>query len=671
MVYSKRKHVIRILHVDDDPSALDISKQILMDMGTFDFDSASCVDEAFEKLATKRYDVVISDYQMPQKDGLEFLKELRKQDNEIPFILFTGKGREEVAIKALNLGADGYINKHGDPGAVYGALSRNIRITVERDRAREELQERDIRFKKLSSQTPGMLYQFLRRPDGTYCVPFTSDAIRIIFGCSPQDVVEDFSPIAKAILPEDLNKVISSIEQSAATMTPWQCEYRVKLPGQNVHWLWGQSVPERLADGSILWNGYNADITERKKTESALRQSEQQFKQFFSCMPSAVAIYNAVDNGADFVLKDFNSAAERIEKIDKAAVLGKRVTEAFPGVKDFGILKVFERVWKTGRKEDFPTAFYQDDRELGSWRENCVIKLPNNRIAAIYDDITERKKAEQQIKRSAEEWKKTFDAISDFVFIIDKENKFTGANKALCDFLNKEQKDLIGKRCCEVIHGANEILMDCPCAKSKVTRKPESIEKGDAHSSSWFLLSVWPFFDENGEYAGCVHTAKNITERKKADEKLKDLKAFDERIINSLDDALLVIDPDDYKIISSNEVALKQLNLKKEDLIGKTCYQTTHHSLTPCKAPEHDCPIRKVMETKETITVEHRHFDENNNELIVEVSARLVKDPEGKTVVIHVSRDITERKHMETAIREAEKRYRALFDQAPVGILNY
>jgi PAS domain S-box-containing protein len=147
------------------------------------------------------------------------------------------------------------------------------------------------------------------------------------------------------------------------------------------------------------------------------------------------------------------------------------------------------------------------------------------------------------------------------------------------------------------------------------------------------------------------------------------LKEFDERIIDSMDDALLVIDPDNYKIISTNEVALKQLNLKKEEIIGKTCYQITHHLSTPCKFPEHECPIRRVLETKESITVEHKHFDENNNERIVEVSARFVKSPEGKPVIIHVARDITERKGMETRIREAEKRYRALFDRAPFGIL--
>ena len=147
------------------------------------------------------------------------------------------------------------------------------------------------------------------------------------------------------------------------------------------------------------------------------------------------------------------------------------------------------------------------------------------------------------------------------------------------------------------------------------------------------------------------------------------MKEFDERIIDSLDDALLVIDPDNYKIISTNEVALKQLNLRKEELIGKTCYLTTHQLSTPCQPPEHDCPIRRVLETKENVVVEHKHFDESNNERIVEVSARLVKNPEGKIVIIHVARDITERKQMEVRVREAEKRYRALFNQAPVGIL--
>ena len=279
---------IRVLHVDDDPCILEITKQILELEGNFEVETALSVDQAFQKLEKQTYDAIISDYEMPQKNGLDLLKEIRQQKNEIPFILFTGKGGEEVAIKALNLGADGYMNKQGDPETTYSELSHDIKLLVEHNKAKKELCERDIRLTKLASQTPGMLYQFMRRPDGTYCVPFTSDTIRNIFGCSPQDVREDFSPIARAIVPEDLDNVIRSIKHSAAHMTPWQCEYRVQLPGQQIRWIWGQSVPERLGDGSIIWTGYNADITERKRTEELLKDSVAEYRDFAESLPEIV-----------------------------------------------------------------------------------------------------------------------------------------------------------------------------------------------------------------------------------------------------------------------------------------------------------------------------------------------------------------------------------------------
>jgi DNA-binding response OmpR family regulator len=116
VVSSNKKNAVRILHVDDDTSIREISKLMLMNLeSSFDIDNACCVDEAVKKLSTGQYDIVISDYEMPMKNGLEFLKELREQKNDVPFIIFTGKGREDVAVKALNLGADSYINKNGSP----------------------------------------------------------------------------------------------------------------------------------------------------------------------------------------------------------------------------------------------------------------------------------------------------------------------------------------------------------------------------------------------------------------------------------------------------------------------------------------------------------------------------------------------------------------------------
>ena len=135
--HADQKNDFSILHVDDDIYILDVSKKILEIEGKFEVDKASSVEEAFQKMGQKKYDAVISDYEMPRQDGLTFLKLLREQQNNIPFVLFTGKGREDVAIKALNLGSDAYINKIGDPETVYGELSDALVKTIERKQSKK------------------------------------------------------------------------------------------------------------------------------------------------------------------------------------------------------------------------------------------------------------------------------------------------------------------------------------------------------------------------------------------------------------------------------------------------------------------------------------------------------------------------------------------------------
>jgi PAS domain S-box-containing protein len=140
------------------------------------------------------------------------------------------------------------------------------------------------------------------------------------------------------------------------------------------------------------------DVTERKQAESGLVESEERFRALFEQMPSGVAVYGVVDDGKDFVFKDFNKAAEKIENIKREDVIGKRVKEVFPGVEEFGVFEVFQRVWKTGKAEFFPDTIYKDDRDPGSWRENWIYKLPSGDIIAVYNDVTERKRAEEALQ---------------------------------------------------------------------------------------------------------------------------------------------------------------------------------------------------------------------------------------------------------------------------------
>jgi DNA-binding response OmpR family regulator len=105
----------RILYVDDEPCLLDIGKLFLERSGQFSVDIITDAPAALCLLDTKTYDAIVSDYQMPDMDGIAFLKKVRTSGNTTPFILFTGKGREEIVIEAINSGADFYIQKGGEP----------------------------------------------------------------------------------------------------------------------------------------------------------------------------------------------------------------------------------------------------------------------------------------------------------------------------------------------------------------------------------------------------------------------------------------------------------------------------------------------------------------------------------------------------------------------------
>ena len=132
-----KETLMHILHVDDDDDFLIISKRFLDWQGSFQIEAALSVKEALQKLGQKSYDAIISDYQMFGRTGLDFLKELRNGGNDVPFFLFTGERREEIAVEALNFGADRCFNKNGNYKAMYVKLAYAIKEAVKAKREKK------------------------------------------------------------------------------------------------------------------------------------------------------------------------------------------------------------------------------------------------------------------------------------------------------------------------------------------------------------------------------------------------------------------------------------------------------------------------------------------------------------------------------------------------------
>ena len=139
-----------------------------------------------------------------------------------------------------------------------------------------------------------------------------------------------------------------------------------------------------------------------------------------------------------------------------------------------------------------------------------------------------------------------------------------------------------------------------------------------------------------------------INERKRTEKALKSSKEFIETVLDSMNDAISVVDIHDYTIIDVNKVFLKTYGLNREDVIGKTCYEITHKRKEPCVPPDDICPLIATLETGNYSTVEHVHYTANGEKRYVEVATSPIKDETGKiTRVVHVASDITERKRAE------------------------
>jgi diguanylate cyclase (GGDEF)-like protein/PAS domain S-box-containing protein len=412
-----------------------------------------------------------------------------------------------------------------------GDLQRRIaeleKSETERKRVEETLRERDIQLKKLFSWVPGMIFQFTRRPDGSYCVPFTTEAIRDIFGCSPQDVHEDFSPIARVILPEDLEKVVDSIEYSAKHLTVWTFEYRVQIPGQPVRWLLGNSTPEELADGSITWHGFNTDITERKRREETLRESEESHRNLFENANEAIF----VAQGGKIIF--LNPKTTGMIGYTEEEILSRPFIEFIhPDDRDM----VIDRHVRRMKGEEIPQTYdfriFHRDGNV-KWVElNVVLINWKGRTATLnfLSDLTERKKAEEALRESEERYRALIEKSNDAITLV-KGDRHIFVNQNMVKMFGYDRpEEIIGQSLGMLVHPDDrKRVLDINRRRQKGEIVPKKYAvKGQRKDGELIHFEVSASKTTfQGEIVSLVYL-RDITDRKQAEEALKTLSLKDD-----------------------------------------------------------------------------------------------------------------------------------------------
>ena len=309
--------------------------------------------------------------------------------------------------KVLYLKADAIVVRDSN-GEAIRMIGLNKDIT-ETKKAEDELLEWNIRFKKLSANAPGLIFQFTRKPDGSYFVPIASEGIRDVFGCSPEDVVDDFTPIGNVIYPEDVARVIADIEHSAKHLTFFTCEFRVHIPGKEIQWIYSKSTPEKLADGSITWFGFNTDITEQKHIELELikakekaEKSDQLKTAFLANMSHEIRTPMSGVLGFAKMLKKPNLSDEKqqgyIQLIEKS---GNRMLNIINDIVDMskiesGLMTVAITATNINDKVDFLYDFFKPEVEAKSMQlsahkplatEAAIINTDGDKLYAILANL--------------------------------------------------------------------------------------------------------------------------------------------------------------------------------------------------------------------------------------------------------------------------------------------
>ncbi|MBN1957826.1 MAG: PAS domain S-box protein [Desulfuromonadales bacterium] len=183
------------------------------------------------------------------------------------------------------------------------------------------------------------------------------------------------------------------IDKNGHPTAPYVWEFQNTINGE---WWECRDQAIRWVDGRLVRLEIATNITARKSADLARQKIEERYLQLFDNMSSGVAVFSATEDGQDFIIRDLNRAALKIEKVNKADVIGRRLTEVFPGVVEFGLFEVLQRVWRTGKTEQHPVTAYKDERIQG-WRDNYVCKLPTGEVIAIYEDVTKQKQAEKDL----------------------------------------------------------------------------------------------------------------------------------------------------------------------------------------------------------------------------------------------------------------------------------
>ncbi|HEY8905455.1 MAG TPA: PAS domain S-box protein, partial [Rhodoferax sp.] len=398
-------------------------------------------------------------------------------------------------------------------GQVMGAIAFGREITA--------IREAERKLAHFIDNLPGMVYTFRSSPDGRGSFPYMSPAIEAFYGLKPEDVKDDMAPIHALVHPDDQPRIEAAMAEAMRTLLPMHVESRVCRKDNPERWLDVRAVPERQADGSLLWYGLMLDITERKRMEEQLAAREQEFRALAENSPDTIARY-----APGGVRTYINPLFARLAGKPVHDLLGVTAMDyqAAPGAITYH--RILLHSLESGEDAECEYTWPSHDGRLITSHIRIVPEFgADGKVAsvlAIGRDITERKHLENELKQRETEFRALTENLPDPVFRYDRDCRRTYVNPAAVRVTGLPIEQLIGHtptNCAIMKKDSAErtmlVIRDVFATGERRSHFVEYVNE-DGSMSEYQGLHV-PEFDANGQVASVLTIEHEVTNLRKAE----------------------------------------------------------------------------------------------------------------------------------------------------------